>query len=424
MTFKLSLVFLLGTLFCGAKIKLGIDRFFSEGLHRSIENKRVGIVINQTSVDQNLNKTLDLFLAHEKLTKPKTPAAASLNIFPFTLQCIFTPEHGLDGSKRAFEHVKHSKKKQIPIYSLHSETRRPTKEMLENLDCIIFDIQDIGTRSYTYCSTLFYILEEAAKYGIEVIVLDRPNPMGGLLVDGPMLEERWRSFIGYCNVAYCHGMTIAELARYFNKEYKVGCKLKIVKMHGWRRSMTFSDTGLNWIATSPHIPEADTPFFYATTGLIGELGLTNIGVGYTLPFKLIGHTFINSNKFCQALNAHKLEGVKFEPITYRPFYSSLKEKELHGARIHITNHNVYKPIKCCYTILSVLKSLYPKEIHKALAQSTKSQRNLFNKANGSSSLYRLLQQKGSIAHQLIDLQRMNQTDFLKKRESYLLYPNN
>ena len=247
--------------------------------------------------------------------------------------------------------------------------------------------------------------------------------MGGLLVDGPMLGESLRSFIGYCNVPYCHGLTIAELARYFNQEYKIGCTLKIVKMKGWKRFMTFQKTGLQWIAPSPHIPEPDTPFFYASTGLLGELGIVNIGVGYTLPFKLVGHTFIKPKEFCRALNAHKLPGVQFEPITFKPFYSSFKDQELYGARIHITDANCYQPVKSCYTILSVLKSLYPKEFHQALSKTTKSQRTLFNKANGTTEVLTILQQKSGYMRALIDLQKGSHKIFLRKREQYLLYPS-
>lgn len=422
-SYKVYLIFLCIPLFAKPVVKLGIDRFFNEGLHRYIENKNVALLINQCSVDQNLNATLDLFIHHANQKRPDTPAGQNLKIHPFTLSCIFSPEHGLDGSARAWEKVKHSSTKKLKIHSLHSETRRPTKEMLKGLDCIVIDIQDIGSRTYTYISTLFYVMQEAAKYNIEVIVLDRPNPMGGLIVDGPMLEEKWRSYIGYINVAYCHGMTIAELARYFNKEYKVGCSLKIVKMRGWNREMTFSETGLSWIQTSAHIPEGDTPFFYATTGIIGELGLVNIGVGYTLPFKVIGQTYIDSKKLCQTLNAHKLEGVKFQPISYRPFYGKLKETLLHGAKIHILNPIVYKPVKTCYTILSTLKSLYPKQIKESMSKITKTQRNLFNKANGTDTVFNLLQQKGSIAYKLINLQEAQREEFISKRKHYLLYPN-
>jgi len=191
---------------------------------------------------------------------------------------------------------------------------------------LLFDVQDIGTRSYTFISTLFYCMEEAAKASIPFIVLDRPNPMGGIVVDGPLLDEEWRSFLGYIKVPYCHGMTIAELALFFNEEYKVGCKLTVIPMRGWKRTMVFTQTGLPWMPTSPQIPEADTPFFYPATGLIGHCSIVNIGIGYTLPFKLVGAPWVEAEKFADALNQQKLPGVYFSLFITVPFLENLNLK--------------------------------------------------------------------------------------------------
>ena len=239
------------------------------------------------------------------------------------LVALFAPEHGLWGVAHAGEAVAHAKDKEgIPVYSLHGSTRRPTAEMLAGIDLLIYDVQDIGTRSYTYISTLFYVMEEAAKAKIPVLILDRPNPINGLTIDGPMLEEKWRSFVGYLNVPYVHGMTVGELARYFNAVYKIGCEVHVIPMKGWKRAMSFSETGLAWIPTSPHIPEADTPLYYPVTGILGELELVNIGIGYTQPFKLIGAPWIRAEEFSQKLNQAKLPGVTFLPAYYKPFYGT------------------------------------------------------------------------------------------------------
>src|SRR5579872_1645162 len=196
------------------KVSLGVDVFFKEGYDEILKNKRVGIITNHTGVNGALRPTIDIFKERSG---------------EFTVAALFTPEHGLNGVAYAGESVESGKKKQnIPIHSLHGKTRRPTERMLKGIDVLIFDIQEIGARSYTYATTLFYVMEEAAKKGIDVIVLDRPNPLNGVMVDGPMLKAEWRSFVGYINVPYCHGMTIGELARFFNEEYKVGCKLKVV----------------------------------------------------------------------------------------------------------------------------------------------------------------------------------------------------
>ncbi|MBI3236525.1 MAG: DUF1343 domain-containing protein [Chlamydiales bacterium] len=227
-----------------ATVQLGTDLFFQEEHIKKWKGKRVGLITNHTGVDSRLRPTVDLFLDHEKQIK---------------LVALFAPEHGIHGQAHAAESVEDLKKyRGIPVYSLHGIHRRPTAEMLKGIDLIVYDIQDIGCRSYTYTTTLFYVMEEAAKKGIPVVVLDRPNPINGLIVDGPMLEEKWRSFIGYINVPYCHGMTVGELARFFNEKYRIGCDLHVVWMKGWKRSMSYQDTGLHWVPTSPHIPEADS----------------------------------------------------------------------------------------------------------------------------------------------------------------------
>ena len=390
---------------CAEKIELGIDRFFKEGYAKEVEGKRIGLITNQTGVDSNLQSTVKLFL----------------NAKNVTVSALFAPEHGIDGKIYAGIEVKNGIAKELPIFSLHGKTRRPTAEMLQVVDVLVFDIQDIGIRPYTYASTLFYAMEEASKKGIHVIVLDRPNPMGGLMVDGPMLEENFRSFIGYINVPYCHGMTIGELALFFNTEYKIGCKLLIVPMKGWKREMIFKETGLSWIPTSPNIPENDTPYFCATTGLLGELDLVNIGIGYTLPFKIVGAPWINAETFAKALNDQNIPGAAFSPIHYKPFYGSLKDKDCHGINIHITNHTLYRPLHTQAHIIGLLKSLYPNEVNAKIALLSKEKQDLFNKAYGSNTAYTLLSNEKFITWKLISHHKEEKTTFLAKREKYLLY---
>ena len=293
MRFTRLFLFLCFHLFCLElySLDLGVDVFVQSSELSLLHKKRVGLISNHTGVNKQLVPTLEV------LQKKGVHVAA-----------LFCPEHGWSGSGYAFEKIGDSVVGNIKLYSLHGSTRRPTKEMLNEVDLIIYDIQDIGVRSYTYATTLFYVMEEAAKHQIPVIVFDRPNPINGLIIDGGMLDNAWRSFIGYLNVPYCHGMTIGELALFFNEEYQVGCKLKVIPMKGWKRKMSFKDTGLSWIPTSPHIPEADSPLFYASTGIIGELDLVNIGVGYTLPFKVIGAPWINGEEFATKLNQQKLPG--------------------------------------------------------------------------------------------------------------------
>ncbi|MBS0653351.1 MAG: DUF1343 domain-containing protein [Verrucomicrobia bacterium] len=389
------------------KVELGVDVFFKEGVVKELKGKRVGLVTNQTGVDSQLRSTVDLFLDYAGEIK---------------LVALFAPEHGINGQAYAWEHVEDKKSVPgIPIYSLHGTTRRPTSKMLEGIDVLVYDIQDIGCRSYTYTTTLFYVMEEAAKKRIPVIVLDRPNPINGVIIDGPMLEEKWRSFIGYVNVPYCHGMTVGELARFFNEQYKIGCKLKVVLMKGWKRSMSYKDTGLHWVPTSPHIPEADSPLFYATTGILGELSLVNIGVGYTLPFKVIGAPWINGQELADRLNAQQLPGVFFFPFHYRPFYGAYKGKDCEGVMIMVTNEQTYRPVVVQYMMLGLLKNLYPKQINAKLSSLEASKKNLFCKANGNEEMFSILNREKYVAWKLILYQKEEREMFRKERKKYLMY---
>jgi len=329
-----------------AEVFLGVDVFFDKEAD-GLKGKKIGLIANQTSVDSKMKPTLSRLL--EK---------------GISVAALFSPEHGLKGLQYAAERVSDSKEAEIPVYSLHGENRRPKPEMLKGLDAIVYDIQCTGVRAYTYQTTLYYTMEEAAKAGIEVIVLDRPNPINGLVVDGPMLQDAWRSFIGYVNVPYCHGMTIGELARFFNAEYKVGCKLRVVPMRGWRRSMSYRDTGLAWIPPSPNVPEPDTPLFCPVTGILGELDLVNIGIGYTLPFKIVGAPWIDADAFAAALNSQKLPGVWFQAYHFRPFWGLFKGLDCRGVLIQITDHKSFRPVSTHYLILGLLKSLYPAEFAK------------------------------------------------------------
>lgn len=384
------------------KVKLGIDCFFEE-YGKAFQGKKIALVLNQTSIDGKGTPSLNRFIkqAHN-----------------YPIHLLFAPEHGIKGNSYAWEYIEHGSHKSIELFSLHGKHRRPTKEILSKVDLVIYDIQSIGTRSYTYETTLFYIMEEAAKAGVEVVVLDRPNPMGGLVVDGPLLDEGYRSFIGYIAVPYCHGMTIGELALLFNEEYKVGCDLTVVPMKGWSREMTFDKTGLAWIPPSPHIPEADTPFYYASTGILGELKGLNIGVGYTLPFKIVGSPWLGSENFVHHLNVQKLPGVTFHSFHFKPFFGLFKNKDCAGFYIQITDRSSYLPVTTQYLILGLLKSLYPKEF----ASFTKGKgKRLFEKAAGNKKILQILEKEKYPFWKIKESIKDDVTRFLPVRKKYLLY---
>lgn len=392
--------------YCGS-VQLGVDVFIHEGHLAKLSGKNVALITNHTGISSDLKPTFELLLNNDE------------NV---NLVALFAPEHGLYGHTSANEENDElSYHCGIPVYSLYGKTRRPTDAMLKGVEVLIYDIQDIGCRSYTYSTTLFYVMEEAAKRNIPVIVLDRPNPINGLLIDGPMLEESWRSFLGYVNVPYCHGMTIGELARYFNTEYQIGCKLTVVAMKGWKRSMSFKETGLPWIPTSPYIPESDSPLFYATTGLIGELGIVSIGIGYTLPFKVIGAPWIKAQKLADALNAQKLSGVRFVPFYFRPHFGLHKGADCEGVLIVATKKEQYKPLTVQYLILGVLKSLYPQQFQKKLASIDPQRKNLFCMVSGNSEMLSYLTSEKYVAWKLIQYQKSERELFAAKRSKFLLY---
>lgn len=388
------------------KVVLGIDMLLKGTYGHLLKNKRVGILANHTSVNGQLENSVDLLIRYSKQER-------------FTITAFFAPEHGLSGSSHASAFIEDGVAgANIPVYSLHGKTKRPTKEMLDRIDVLIFDIQDIGSRSYTYVNTLFFAMEEAAKWKKRVIVLDRPNPINGITVDGPMLHDPWRSIVGYINVPYCHGMTVGELARFFNEEYRIGCDLHVISMEGWDRRMTFADTGLTWLPTSPQIPEDSTPWFYPATGILGELQIVSIGVGYTLPFKIVGAPWIDGERFAKHLNDQKLPGVRFHPFHFQPFFGKFAKEECHGVLISITDHSQFLPVTTQYVLIGILKSLYPAKFQAAL-QALSHRKEMFCKVNGNEEIYRILKEEPYVAWRLRSFEQKERGIFLENRKKYL-----
>ncbi|MBS0637838.1 MAG: DUF1343 domain-containing protein [Verrucomicrobia bacterium] len=387
-------------------VDVGLDLVFQPPYNEKIKGKKIGLITNHTAVNKNLQTSIQLFLQEQEAQK-------------YELIALFAPEHGLYGDAHAGANVASSKSEEgLPIHSLHGLTRRPTADMLKGLSLLVFDIQDLGTRSYTYETTLFYAMEEAAKRKIPVLVLDRPNPINGLIIDGPMLEKDFKSFIGYIDIPYCHGMTIGELARYFNEEYKIGCDLSVVPMRGWKRWMSFEDTGLHWIPTSPNIPEPTTACFYPMTGLIGDMRLVSIGVGYTLPFKVVGAPFINPKTFAEALNARKLPGVAFYPFRFQPTSGSFAAKPCKGVLIKVTNPQRFLPVTTGYAVMSTLKEQYPKEMAKAL-RDLRGKPELFFKACGTEKIFATLEKEKKPFNKLTAVHSAERQKFLETRAKYL-----
>ena len=252
--------------------------------------------------------------------------------------------HGVRGDVHAGDHVSDQRDPAtgLPVYSLYGKTRKATPEMLKDVDVLVYDIQDIGCRSFTYISTLGLAMEAAAENGKELIVLDRPNPLGGLKVEGNLTEDDCISFVSQFKIPYVYGLTCGELALMLNGERMltggVQCNLTVIKMKGWKRRMDYTATGLQWIPSSPHIPHPHSAFFYPVSGILGELGYMSIGVGYTIPFQMFAAPWAEADKLADALNALHVPGVIFRPIYLKPFYSVGQGQQLQGVQVHITDY--------------------------------------------------------------------------------------
>ena len=312
-----GLWFGMGLARAGASVLLGIDVLQQEDF-APLRGKRIGLITNQTGVNSQGVKTRYI-LAHAPGVK---------------LVALFTPEHGLDGTELAGRYVS---SRRDPLtgrmaYSLYGPTRKPTPEMLEGIDTLVYDLQDIGCRSYTYISTLGKCMEAAGDKGIEVMVLDRPNPLGGLRIEGPGMEDRWRSFIGEFPVPYVHGMTAGELARMANAYGWVQprCKLTVIQMRGWNRQMSWEDTGLRWVKPSPNIPYDTSPMYYVATGMIGELAGMETGVGGPEPFEVAAANHASYERVMDFMRYLHPSGVSFSPY---------EEGSFEGVRLHIQAHS-------------------------------------------------------------------------------------
>ena len=355
------------------KVLTGIDMLERQNF-KPLQGKRIGLITNPTGVNRYLKSTIDIL--HDA---PNVQLVA-----------LYGPEHGVRGDIYAGAKVQDQKdeKTGLPIFSLYGKTRKATKEMLRGIDALVYDIQDIGSRSFTFISTMGLAMEAAAENGIELIVLDRPNPLGGLHVEGNVVEDDCVSFVSQFRIPYIYGLTCGELAKMLNGERMlangVQCKLTVIKMKGWKRKMTFADTGLPWIASSPHIPQALTAWYYPTTGIVGELGYLSIGVGYTLPFQLFAASWIDAEELANAMNAQQMPGVTFRPIHLRPFYSTGKGEQLQGIQIHITNYKTVQLTPIQFVLMQAIARLYPE--HSVMEHANQQRFSMFDKVCGSKQI--------------------------------------
>lgn len=407
MKLRYLLFILLTTSLLSAQVKTGIEVLKSRHFD-VLQGKRVGLITNPTGVDANLKSTIDI-LYEEPSVK---------------LVALYGPEHGVRGDYSAGEHVSFyiDKSTNLPVYSLYGDTRKPTPEMLKDVDVLVYDIQDNGCRSYTYISTMGMGMEAAAENNKEFIVLDRPNPLSGDKVEGNLVEEGFYSFVSQFKIPYVYGLTCGELAKMINEEgmlnKAVKCKLTVVPMEGWNRSMTFDQTGLSWVPASPHVPHKDSPVNYVTTGILGELGVISEGVGYTIPFETLAAEWIDGKVLADKMNQLGLEGIKFRPITYKPFYGRDAEKELHGVQLHITDMHKFNMTSIQFLFMQVHNELYPDKNPFKMAKDNRIK--FFDNVAGTDKIRKMFMQNMKYAD-IKDFMESQAAQFKELSKKYYTY---
>lgn len=339
----------------GHEVRPGIEVLERSGF-KSLKGKKVGLVTNPSGVDSRLRSTIDILYA--------APGVE--------LVALFGPEHGVRGDSYAGDTVTDSRDPLtgLPVYSLYGRYREPSREMLSGIDVMVYDIQDTGSRSYTFISTLGLIMRACAKAGIDVMVLDRPNPLGGNKVEGSYVEEGFFSFVSQYRIPYIYGLTVGELARLINdeglnrgqkgNEVPLRCKLEVIPMEGWHRDMLYNDTGLPWVLPSPNIPYAETAVHYPSAGIIGEFGsYVNIGMGYTLPFAVFAAEWIDAELLKSLLDSYMIPGVAFRTIHFKPLYGRSCGKIVHGVQYYYTDYNAATITLTQFYVMQALMKLYP-----------------------------------------------------------------
>jgi uncharacterized protein YbbC (DUF1343 family) len=388
------------------KVKTGLEVLESKKFD-ILKNKRVGLITNPTGVNSQLKSTVDIFYESKAVN----------------LVALFGPEHGVRGNFTAGAHIgtESDAKTGLPVFSLYGKNRKPSAEMLKGIDVLVYDIQDVGSRSYTYISTLGLAMEAAAENNIEVVVLDRPNPLGGERFEGALVEDGYFSFVSQYAVPYVYGLTPGEFAIYINENGMLSnglkCKLQVVKMENWQRSMTFEETGLPWVPTSPHIPRANSSEYYAMSGILGELDGSMIGVGYTLPFEVFATDWLDGEILAKEMNNLQLEGVLFRPIHFKPYYSEKKGKEFSGVQVYFTDKKKVKLTEIQFRFAEIAHKLNP---DTSVFDNSEKRFDMFDKVCGTNKIRETFLKN----HKFSDIEELWNKDaiiFKEKAKKYFLY---
>ncbi|MBR1872113.1 MAG: DUF1343 domain-containing protein [Bacteroidales bacterium] len=405
-------VLLLLPLAVSAQVRTGlevlIDRNFAP-----LRGKNVGLVTNPSGVDRNLRSTIDIL--HE---------APGVN-----LVALFGPEHGVRGDAYAGDHVDDAKDSRtgLPVYSIYGAYREPSQEMLEGIDVMVYDIQDVGTRCYTFISTLGLVMRACAKKGIEVVVLDRPNPLGGNKIEGCYVEDGFYSFVGQFRIPFVYGMTVGEFAMMINSEGMnhgqrgdephLYCKLTVIPMEGWTRDMTFLDTGLPWVLPSPNIPYPQSAINYPSSGIAGEFSYINIGIGYNLPFECFAAEWIDADALMAKLDSYHLPGVRFRPIHYKPFYGGMQGKLIHGVQFCYPEYEKASLTLTQFYVMQALNELYPE---RNPFKTGKARVNMLMKICGTDYVMKQFEKRMKVSD-IIDYWTKDVENFRDLSSKYYLY---
>ncbi len=378
-----------------------------------LTGKRVGLVTNPSGVDRNLRSTIDILY----------------NAPGVELVALYGPEHGVRGDVYAGGKVSDSvdDRTGLPVYSLYGPTRKPEPEMLEGIDVMVYDIQDTGARSYTFISTLGLVMEACAEQGIEVMVLDRPNPLGGNKIEGSYVEPGYFSFVSQYRIPYIYGLTVGELALLINEEglncgqtgrqQPARCRLTVVPMKGWHRDMLYQDTGLPWVLPSPNIPSADSPQYYCAAGICGELyGFLNIGIGYTLPFQVFAEEWIDAERLKSLLDSYGIPGVSFRTIYFKPLSGRTAGRLVQGVQYFFTDYDAAPVTLVQFYVMQAVAALYPDRKPFETATGV----GLFDKVCGSDHIRKTFGARYMVSD-IIGFWNRDVSDFRKISSRYYLY---
>jgi uncharacterized protein YbbC (DUF1343 family) len=386
-------------------VRLGSDLLLSSP---RLRGARVGIVCNHASVDDRFVNIVDRLIATDDIR----------------LAAIFGPQHGFrsDVQDNMIETPhRDDPSRKVPIYSLYSETREPTAEMLKGVDVLVIDLQDIGARIYTYIYTMANCLRACARYRVPVIVCDRPNPINGVDVEGALLEPGFESFVGQFPIPMRHGMTIGELARLFNEQFRIGAMLEVVKMEGWTREMYADATGLPWVMPSPNMPTLDSAIVYPGTVLF-EGTMLSEGRGTTRPFELVGAPGVEAERFARDMNALGLPGVYFRPAVFEPTFQKHAKQPCGGCQLHVTDRAAFKPVMTGAALIAAFRRALPSSfaLWRQPPYEYEHEKLPIDILAGSSALRQQIESDAT-PQQMAESWRKDEELFRKVRKTYLLY---